>query len=404
MKILHINQTDISGGASLAAYRLHEKLLEREHDSRLLVGHAHLADSHIARLPRIRGVRSILNNLGRYTGLNYAFLPFGFNATKHWFFRNVDIVNLHNLHSGYFNYLAMKGIATSYPTVFTLHDMWSFTGHCAHSYDCERWETGCGRCPNRKSYPEIVFDNTRLEWKIKDWLYNKAAMSIVTPSKWLHDLAKRSMLGRFDIHHIPNGLDLDTFRPHEPAYCRNVLGIPNDARVVLYVATNLHEPMKGGALLEEALEKLPDNLKKETVLLTMGKGDFKIPHIEIRHIHLGYINNDGLKTMAYSAADVFAFASLAENLPLVVQESIACGTPVAAFKVGGIPEIAIDGQTGKLATLSDTNELASAIEALLTTGSQAEDIRSQCRGLAEQEFDINKQTESYINLYNSLMK
>ncbi|HBE19434.1 MAG TPA: glycosyl transferase, partial [Cyanobacteria bacterium UBA11367] len=142
MNILHINQSDISGGAAIAAYRLHQGLLAKGIDSKLLVGEVKTSSERVQATPRKQRLE---NQLFRFTwrlGFNYLNLLGSFDIPQHELYKNADILNFHNLHTGYFNYLAIPSLTERKPAVFTLHDMWSFTGHCAYSYDCDRWKIG----------------------------------------------------------------------------------------------------------------------------------------------------------------------------------------------------------------------------------------------------------------------
>ncbi len=126
--------------------------------------------------------------------------------------------------------------------------MWSFTGHCAYSYDCDRWQTGCGKCPYPDSYPGISRDSTAWEWKLKNRTYQHSNLTIVAPSQWLAEQARKSMLGQFPIHCIPYGIDTDAYQPLDSGQCRSVLGIPLDKRVLLFGAQSLTDQRKGGDL------------------------------------------------------------------------------------------------------------------------------------------------------------
>ena len=155
--ILHINQSDIAGGAAIPGYRLHQGLLAQGLDSRLLVGGVKTSSDRVATVPISK--RRLENQLYRFTwrfGLNYLHLLGSFDIPKHSFYQEADILNFHNLHTGYFNYLAIPSLTENKPAVFTLHDMWSFTGHCAYSYDCDRWKSGCGKCPYPDTYPAVA--------------------------------------------------------------------------------------------------------------------------------------------------------------------------------------------------------------------------------------------------------
>lgn len=405
MKILHVNQSDISGGAAIAAHRLHQGLLAQPVESRLLVGHVTLKSDRVAAVPRSYRTEAQLSRFTDGLGLNYLNITGTFKVSKHAFYQQADILNFHNLHNGYFNYLAIPSLTKSKPAVFTLHDMWSFTGHCAYSYDCDRWKTGCGQCPHPETYPTIHKDNTRLEWKLKSWVYRRSNLAIVTPSRWLTEQAQQSMLNRFSVHHIPYGIDTEVYQPLDSNQCRSLLNIPPDKFVLMFGAQTLTDSRKGGDLLLKALSNLPASLKTETVLLTLGDSSESLAKaIGIETLNLGYVSNDRFKAIAYSAADLFIFPTRADNLPLVLQESMACGTPMVSFKIGGVPDLVRPGVTGYLAIPEDSDDFSTGIVQLLEDKALRDRMGQNCRAIALQEYPLKLQAQRYLELYEHLLK
>lgn len=403
MNILHINQSDTYGGAAIAGYRLHQGLLAQGIDSRLLVGRVETNSPHVASVPHNYRVEKQLLRFTSRLGFNYLNHISSFDIPKHSFYKDADILNFHNLHTGYFNYLAIPSLTENKPAVFTLHDMWSFTGHCAYSYDCDRWKIGCGKCPYPDTYPAVSRDNTRLEWKLKNWVYSRSNLTIVTPSKWLTEQAQQSMLNRFPIHHIPYSIDTEAYQPLDSEQCRSLLGIPTGKKVIMFGAESLKDSRKGGDLLLKALQNLPASLKAETVLLTLGNsGDTISEAVEITTLNLGYVSSDRLKSIAYSAADLFIFPTRADNLPLVLQESISCGTPMVSFKVGGVPDLVRPGVTGYLATPEDADDFCNGIVELLEDDSLRERMSENCRAIAREEYSLELQAKRYLELYHHL--
>ncbi len=404
MKILHVNQSDISGGAAIASYRLHQGLLAQGIDSKILAGNAKTDCDRIASVPRKPRLENLLNRLTRYSGLNDINLFSSFDIPNHKFYQDADILNFHNLHTGYFNYLAISKLTKTKPAIFTLHDMWSFTGHCAYSYDCDRWKIGCGKCPYPDTYPAIYRDNTRIEWKLKNWIYSKSNLTIITLSHWLTKQAKASMLSRFPIHHIPNGIDTDAYQPLDRRLCKAVLDIPQDKRVLLFGAESLKDKRKGGDLLLNALQQLPQSLKAEIMLLTFGNGSEAITaELGIPTINLGYISSDRIKSIAYSAADLFIFPTRADNLPLVLQESMACGTPIVSFDIGGVPDLVRPMVTGYLAKPEDAQDFCDGIVTLLEDDQLRQTMSANCRAIAITEYSLKLQAERYIKLYQQIL-
>lgn len=404
MKILQINHSDISGGAAIASYRLHQGLLAQGIDSRMLVELKKTSSERIAVINRLRSPENLISRLAWRLGLNNISVINSFNFPKHPFFQDTDILNFHNLHGDYFNYLALASLTKDKPAVWTLHDMWSFTGHCAYSYDCDRWKSGCGNCPYLDTVPSTGFDNTKLEWKLKKWVYHRSNLTIICPSQWLTEQAKQSILQVFNIHYIPNGIDLQAYQPLEQQECQSVLGIPKHKKVLMFVAQNLSDSRKGGYLLLNALNNLPESLKKETVLITLGEGGETIGDtVGIPVITLGYVSGDRLKSIAYSAADLFIFPTRADNLPLVLQESMACGTPMVSFNIGGVPELVRPGVTGYLAEPDNAQDFRDKIIELLEDTQLRKKMSQNCREIAVKEYPIELQAQKYIELYHQIL-
>ncbi|MEH2191986.1 MAG: glycosyltransferase family 4 protein [Nostoc sp.] len=404
MNVLHINQSDIGGGAAIAGYRLHQGLLAQGINSRLLVGGVKTSSDRVAAVPSKRRIENQLYRFTGRSGLNYINVLGSFDIAKHSFYQEADIINFHNLHTGYFNYLSIPSLTKNKPAVFTLHDMWSFTGHCAYSYDCDRWKIGCGKCPYPNEYPAIARDNTHLEWKLKNWVYSRSNLTIVTPSDWLTKQAKQSMLNRFPIYHIPYGIDLEAYQPLEPEKCRWLLGIPSGKKVLMFACDTLMDTRKGGNFLLKALQHLPESLKAETLLLTIGHGGEAISeYVGMPTLNLGYVSSDRLKSIAYSAADLFIFPTRADNLPLVLQESMACGTPMVSFKIGGVPDLVRPGITGYLALPEDAQDFSNGIVQLLEDSNQCEQMSKNCRAIALEEYPLNLQAQRYLELYYKVL-
>ncbi|GAA6621723.1 glycosyltransferase family 4 protein [Scytonema sp. NUACC26] len=406
MNILHINQSDITGGAAIAGYRLHQGLLAQNINSRLLVGRVKTSSNRVASIPnKYPLLEKQIHRVTRGLGFNYINHISSFDITKHHFYQNADVLNFHNLHTGYFNYLAIPSLTESKPAVFTLHDMWSFTGHCAYSFKCDRWMRGCGKCPYPDTYPAISRDNTHWEWKLKNWVYSKAKLTVVTPSHWLTEQVKQSMLNRFPIYHIPNGIDTEVYQPLDPEQCRFLLGIPVGKKVLMFAADSLKDFRKGGDLLLKALQNLPESLKAETLLLILGDDAEAISEAAgVMTLNLGYVASDRLKSIAYSAADLFIFPTRADNLPLVLQESMACGTPMVSFKIGGIPDLVRPNITGYLATPEDPDDFCHGIVHLLEDETERDRMGRNCRALALKEYSLELQTQQYIQLYHQVLQ
>ena len=405
MNVLHINQSDIWGGAAIAGYRLHQGLLRQGIGSKLLVGTAQTDDPNVSLSPRRYRLENQLRRLTSFLSFNHLNYVGSFDIPKHPFFQQADLLNLHNLHTPFFSYLAIPKLTQQKPAIFTLHDMWSFTGHCAYSYDCTRWQIGCGHCPYPDSDPSIHRDVSAWEWALKNWVYSHANLTIVVPSQWLTQQATASMLSRFPVHHIPYGLDTNAYLPLESELCRQTLGVPPRKKVLLFSAVHLKTARKGGDLLLQALQALPASLKRDCVLLTLGRRTMQLESaVDIPGIHLGFVSSDRLKSIAYSAADLFVLPTLADNLPLVLQESMACGTPMVSFKVGGVSDLVRPGITGYLAEPENAQDLCNGIVQLLEDEALRSSMSQHCREIAVREYSLELQAERYIKLYQKVLQ
>jgi glycosyltransferase involved in cell wall biosynthesis len=403
MKVLHINFSDLTGGAAIASYRLHQGLLAQNIDSKMLVELQKSSSSRVDTIPRKRNSENLISRFAWRLGLNNLHLLSTFNIPNHPFYQETDILNFHNLHGDYFNYLAIPQLTRNKPAVWTLHDMWSFTGHCAYSYNCDRWKNGCGNCPYLDTVPSTGRDNTRLEWKLKNWAYHNSKLTIITLSRWLTELAKQSFLKDLPIYHIPNGIDTFAYQPIDPQQCRAVLGISPEKKVLMFVAQGLNDPRKGGQKLLQLLDELPVTLKKELVLITLGDGGENQAEIAgISNLNLGYVGGDRLKSIAYSAADLFIFPTRADNLPLVLQESMACGTPMISFNIGGVPDLVRPEITGYLVEPDDWQAFRDKILQLLEDKDQHQKMSKHCREIAIKEYSIERQVQKYKEIYQQL--
>ena len=407
MKVIQISTSDYArgGGGAIAMYQLHVGLRNSGIECKILSAIKTLESTESKELPRSPRLEVWIEKITSKLGLNNIHCVGSFKVSQEEFYLDADIINFHVIHSGFFSYLAIPSLTKSKPAVFTLHDMWSFTGHCAYSYDCSRWQTGCGKCPYPDSEPAIRRDATYLEWKMKNWVYSHSNLTIVTPSRWITEQAKQSMLNRFPIHHIPYGIDTEAYQPFDPEQSRERLGIPMHKKVLMFGAARLTDPRKGGDLLLKALSSLPASLKAETVLLILGNdGEAIAEAAGIASLNLGYVSSDRFKSIAYSAADLFIFPTRADNLPLVLQESMACGTPMVSFKVGGVPDLVRPGITGYLATPEDVFDFCNGIVQLLEDQNLRSRMSQQCRAIALDEYPLQLQAKRYVKLYRQILQ
>jgi glycosyltransferase involved in cell wall biosynthesis len=398
LKVLHISESDMLGGAARTAYKLHRGLGREGHVSRMLVGRRATDDGDIRSIKRNLAWRAgdrlcgeVLDRLD----LQYAFYPSSFAVARDPWFGDSDIVQLHNLHGSYFSYTALPTLTRRRPTVWLLQDQWAFTGHVAYSLDCERWRDGCGSCPYLGEYPRLRRDRTALLWRLKQSVYARSRLTLVVPSQWMLELVQVSpLLSRCPVYRIPHGVDTEVFRPIPQVEARSRLGLPLDRQFVLFAASDLSEPRKGLFLLTKALSLLDD----PPLLVLAGAGE--APR-DVESLSLGSIDDDEQLACAYNAADVFAVPTVADALTQTAIESIACGTPCVAFGRGGVTDVVRHLETGYQARFGDVQDLARGLTSLLD---DPRDLSAGCRALAEKEFSIDLQVRRYVDLYEQLLE
>ena len=372
-------------------------------------GHEVMCASPITSTNRDAGANCGYYRIGTYNSrrVNVALARItGFNGCFAWFetyklLKKIDefkpdIIHLHNLHDSYINLPMLFSYIKKHnvPTVWTLHDCWSFTGQCPYFTiaKCDRWKAGCHNCPQYKEYPASLYDNTKKMWQLKKkWFTGVKNMTIVTPSEWLAGLAKESYLKEYPIQVINNGIDLDVFKPTHSNF-RKQYGIPGDKYIVLGVSFAWGY-RKGLDCFAEMAEKLGD--KYQIVLVgTDGEIDKNLPK-NIISIH----RTQNQKELAeiYSTADVFAMPTREENYPTVNMEAIACGTPVVTFDTGGSPEM-LNEKVGRVVPVDDVNKMMSEIRKICENMKlSSEAFRSKAK-----EYIMEDRFLEYIDLYKSM--
>lgn len=315
-----------------------------------------------------------------------------------------DVINLNNLHGalgGGWSLTLARLSAQQAPTVWTLHDMWSFSGRCAYSYDCRRFITGCdAACPTPDEYPALAPARIAAAWKARRDLFTSTPLTCVAPSRWLAEEARAGLWRNHPIEVIPNSLSLDLYRPLPRALAREALNIRHEGPLLLMVAQHLHERRKGGELLLQTLRQLSD---RPFTLLTLGHGTLTQEEVGHPSHALGYIEDELTKALVYSAADLLIHPAPVDNLPNVVLEALACGTPVVGFPIGGMPDMVRPGISGWLAPTLTAEALSDTLNEALDTLAAGTDLRTSSRHLAEQEYAPSHQAQRYGALFQRLL-
>lgn len=314
-----------------------------------------------------------------------------------------DIAHFHNLHGYYLDLRIAKALGEfDIPVVWTLHDAWPLTGRCAAFFECSRWRTGCGSCPDLRRYPKTYLDTSALMWGRKRKLLGSVWQPVMAaPSKWLASLVREACGERCRVEVVPNGIDTQLFRPRDRTQGRERLGWPVDKKVVLFAAADLGDKCKGAPYFFESLQYVDT---PKWLAVTVGK------RVELQRPpggggasvrQLGYMRRREAMAEAYAAADLFCITSLDENFPTTVLESMACGTPAVGFSVGGIPE-QIPANCGRLVKPHDARALGEAITTLLADDRLRETMGRNCRERAVAQYDQGRCVERYLALYRQL--
>ncbi|MBE9046129.1 glycosyltransferase family 4 protein [Pleurocapsales cyanobacterium LEGE 10410] len=411
MKVCIVSSSDGRAGGHAAAYRLHRGLQSKV-SSTMLVGdksrgdytvvspQGKLAEAWLNLAPNLDAVPKLFYPRRDRTTYSVQWLPDRVAAQ----IANIapDIINLHWINSGY---LKVESIAKlNKPIVWTLHDMWAFTGGCHYSQNCDRYTHSCGRCPILKS--DRDWDLSRWLWQRKAKAWQNLDLTIVTPSRWLAECAAASSLLRdATIEVIPNGLDTQRYKPWGQKLAREIIGLPSDKQIVLFGAVSAtSNARKGYSLLLPALQKLKGDRTRQMELVIFGASQPEdAPDFGIATRYLGKFNDDISIALLYSAADVFVAPSIQDNLPNTVLEALACGTPCVAFNVGGMPDMIDHQQNGYLATAYDPEDLAYGILWLIEDSERWQRLSALASTKVEQEFTVKKQAQRYQKLFKNIL-
>lgn len=444
MRILQVNHADQRGGAAQVAWSLHQSFNSLGIDAKMVVSRKFSDDDKIIVIENEKYKSLLIKSLliisksVKSSSLNYpgkifiankfaylAYLPRNINnflgledfyapGTKkilNVFNQPIDVIHFHNLHKSwlkdqndYFDLRILPYFTKKIPAVITLHDAWLLSGHCAHSINCERWQIGCGKCPDLGIYPEIRRDSTKFNWKRKSDIFKKSQLHIVTPSKWLLEKVNQSILvdGKVSAQVIPNGVDLSVFHPGIED--RNSLDLPNEAKILLFTAEGARKnKMKDFDTLKEAILKVSESIPNIYFIALGGPGNSEnIGKAKIRFIP--YQDDPNIVAKYYRAADLYIHAAFADTFPNTIIEALACGKPVVSTNVGGINEQIINEKTGFLTKVKDPKELAEKIILLLRDSELRARMGIEASLDAKDRFCITRQVKEYISLYNKLLR
>ena len=405
-----LNTFDEGGGAARSAVRLLRGVRERHVDARLLVQFKTGTAREI--LGRETCLQRKAASLKLYLGLlpvrlypkrpenNFspALLPDNLPARIARI--DPDIVHLHWLAAGFCRIETLARI--NKPLLWTLHDSWAFTGGCHVPFDCTRYRLNCGSCPILGSTREK--DLSRWTWARKERAWRDLNLTVVAPSRWLADCARASSLFRdVRVEVVPNGLDIDNFRPMDKESSRDLLGLPRDRKIILFGAVKgVEQENKGFHLLQPALKKLKGRGKDTLAVVFGGPPPKEKPDLGMPAVFLGHIRDDRSLAALYSGADVFVVPSLQEAFCQTAAESMACGTPVVAFGATGLLDVVEHQRCGYLAQPYAAEDLARGIDWVLEDPCRYRELSRRAREKVKTEFSLARVASRYTDLYREI--
>ena len=412
MKVCLLSRSDGRGGGYAAAYRLHQGLKKLNVNSTMLVGDKTRDDFTVLSEGSKLGkgwakVSPTLDLLplkcysnGEKSLFSPQFLPD--RLARQVAQINPDVINLHWINGGF---LRIETIAEfNKPIVWTLHDMWAFTGGCHYNGNCMNYTNSCGTCPQLHSNREK--DLSRWIWQRKAKAWQNLNITIVTPSHWLAKCAaSSSLLKDMRIEVIPNGLDTKQYKPIQKSVARAILGLPEDKQLILFGAMSAtSDPRKGFNFLQSALQNLSQSGWRERAELVVFGASEPKNHLEIgfKSHYLGRLNDDISLSLVYAAADVFITPSVQDNLPNTGMESLACATPCVAFDIGGMCDMIEHQQNGYLAKPFDIEDLARGIAWVLEDEERLRKLGVNGREKVENNFTLEIQANNYLSVYQNI--
>lgn len=415
MKVLIVNTSEKTGGAAVAARRLLDALNNNGVKAMMMVGEKQTDSITVAGLsnPRLRRWHFLWERFVIFCHTHFSrkhlfdidIANSGSDITATREFREADVIHMHWVNQGFLSLGCLRRILDSgKPVVWTMHDLWPATSICHYARGCARFKTGCRRCP---LLPGGGGDNDLAAkvWRRKRKVYNGRSINFVACSRWLACEARKSaLMPGMAVTDIPNAIDMNVFRPtDDKAGVRRRLGLPADARVILFVSQRVTDTRKGMDFFIEAIGKLAaeGNASQQNTCVAVlgGHSDEVAERLSLPVYPLGYVSEEQKIVDVYNAADVFVLPSLEDNLPNTIMEAMACGVPCVGFKVGGIPEMIDHKRNGYVAAYCDAADLAEGIGWVLAANEDGTLGREAVKKVAH-SYSQTRVALHYIEVYN----
>ncbi len=416
MKVLIVNTAERKGGAAIAANRLMKALCRNGVEAKMLVRDRATDDERVVALPadmkrkwhfleeRLRIWTANGFNRGNLFSVDIA--SSGTDITKLQVFKEADVIHLHWVNQGMLSLEGLRAIfASGKPVVWTMHDMWPFTGICHYSDGCDRYMAQCGECP-LLSHPG-EYDLSRKTFDRKMSIYAGANIAFVACSRWLASLARKARLTEGHcVTDIPNAIDTELFSLHDKAEARLRLNLPADRQLLLFGSMKTTDKRKGIDYLIGACRLLADKhpaLLDRLGVVVLGAASAEYTESFPFPIYcLDYVSDERELVDIYNAADLYVTPSLQDNLPNTIVEAMSCGTPCVGFDTGGIPQMIAHRVNGYVARYKSAEDLAEGIYTTLYE-SDYDELCRNARSEAVAQYSEPVAAARYIRVYESLI-
>lgn len=417
MKIVHLTNSDYKGGAARACYRIHKSLQMLGEDSRILTQQKLTNDDSVFSINEnfsqniFTAFRKgfdwfAIQTLTKQERGRFTFPYFGTDISNNKLIQSADIISLQWINEGFLSLNSLKKLKElNKPIVWTCHDVWAFTGGCHYAGGCDKYLRECTSCPSLKF--SSAKDFSKKIFAAKKDLYNSMNLSIITCSNWLAGEVKKSELLKDKVvQAIPNPIETDIYIQYNKTEARKKLNLPADKFLILFVSMTVKDERKGFSYLKRTLKKLFETNKQNNIeLVVLGAAEESlIQDLSFKTNLLGRLNEAKEIAKLYSAVDLFVAPSLEDNLPNTVMESLSCGTPVAAFNIGGMKDMIDHKQNGFLAKEKDEEDLMKGILWYLNlTEEDKKFIRANARQKVLNNFTPGIVGKKYQEFYRSLL-
>jgi glycosyltransferase involved in cell wall biosynthesis len=405
VKVLHVTDADLPG-RRFNGYDLLDDLASRGIEGKQAVLRKYSDNSDVVSLFGGRGddeLQARLKEVERRHSINNLLFPWGRLLAETTEFRGADVVHYHLIHNQVISLYDLKWLFGLRPSVWTFHDPWPLTGHCVHPMGCEGWLTGCEPCPFLDRLFPLARDHADQMWRAKQRLFSQLDLDVVVASDWMLDMVRRSPVTSHleNVHLIPFGIDTRLFAPDDAkASSRRRLGIPEDDFVVFFRASRWE--VKGLAHILDAFgSKQP--ARPMTLLTVDERGLVQGLRRDYRIVDLGWVDDESLYPLAFSACDVFLMPSLAEAFGLMAVEAMAAGRPVVCFEGTALPAVTHAPECGIAVPAGDTAALRASVDRLAADPSEGVRRGRLGRGIVAGEFGLERYLDSMAELYRSVL-